>query len=513
MSQRTILARPGDLNAFFGLMLDNMTQLVILSGILIGVFGFPQDLVLYRIVPGSAVGVVIGNLAYSALALRLARQSGRSDVTAMPIGIDTVSLFGFSFGVIGPAYLVLNDAERAWHVASAAIVVAGLVKVALALPAARLRRLIPRAGLLGPIAAIAIALIAFFPSLKLFHDPIVGFFSLAVILACLVGQSRLPWNIPAAFGAVATGIAIYYGLDAFGLVHPASHGATASLWEVSMPLPSLAFLSGLGDLVTYLPLMIPFVIGVVIGDVDVTESAEAAGDHYPGAAVIGFDGLATLAGGLCGGVLQTTAYIGHPAYKRMGGGAGYTLGTAIFIGMGAALGFLSGIVSLIPEAVVAPILIFVGLEITAQAFFATPVRHHKALALAFLPILAQLVLIQTNSVLGNLGQTPAALSNDAASTYQAVLVLANGFIVTSLIWASATSHAIDGRMGAAAGFMATAAVAALVGVIHSPFPDGRLFWPWAANGESIALASAYVGAAAVFLLLGQRPADRIQPST
>lgn len=33
----------GDVNAFFGLMLDNITNLVILSGLLIGVFNFPED--------------------------------------------------------------------------------------------------------------------------------------------------------------------------------------------------------------------------------------------------------------------------------------------------------------------------------------------------------------------------------------------------------------------------------------------------------------------------------------
>ena len=48
---------PGDWNAFFGLALDNTTQLVILSGLLIGVFKFPADLVLGRMVPGTAAGV------------------------------------------------------------------------------------------------------------------------------------------------------------------------------------------------------------------------------------------------------------------------------------------------------------------------------------------------------------------------------------------------------------------------------------------------------------------------
>lgn len=53
----------GDVNAFFGLALDNLTQLVILSSLLIGFFKFPADLVLYRMIPGTALGVLVGDLA------------------------------------------------------------------------------------------------------------------------------------------------------------------------------------------------------------------------------------------------------------------------------------------------------------------------------------------------------------------------------------------------------------------------------------------------------------------
>jgi len=74
---------PGDWNAFFVLALDNTTLLVILSSLLIGAFKFPPDLVLGRIVPGTAAGVLVGDLAYTWLAVRLARASGRDDVTAM----------------------------------------------------------------------------------------------------------------------------------------------------------------------------------------------------------------------------------------------------------------------------------------------------------------------------------------------------------------------------------------------------------------------------------------------
>ena len=125
--------RAGDLNAFFALMFDNVANLVILASLLIGAFHFPKDIVLYRMVPGTAVGVLVGDLIYAWLAGRLARRSGRNDVTAMPLGINAPSVFGMSFAVLGPAYLLTGDAELAWKMGMAVTVLVGLFKMGLAL--------------------------------------------------------------------------------------------------------------------------------------------------------------------------------------------------------------------------------------------------------------------------------------------------------------------------------------------------------------------------------------------
>ena len=98
-------AAAGDVNAFFGLMLDNVMNLVILAGILIFVFGFPEDLVYTRMFPGTALGVMFGDLVYTWMAFRLAKKEGRSDVTAMPLGLDAPSTIGMAFTVLGPAFL------------------------------------------------------------------------------------------------------------------------------------------------------------------------------------------------------------------------------------------------------------------------------------------------------------------------------------------------------------------------------------------------------------------------
>ena len=80
----------------------------------------------------------------------------------------------------------------------------------------------------------------------------------------------------------------------------------------------------------YLPVALPLALATVVGGIDCTESAAAAGDDYPTGQIIAAEGVATVVGGLFGGVIQSTPYIGHPAYKAMGARAGYTLATALF---------------------------------------------------------------------------------------------------------------------------------------------------------------------------------------
>jgi len=70
--------------------------------VLIGVFGFPADLVLGRMLPGTALGVLAGDLAYTVMAVRLGQRTGRADVTAMPFGIDTPTMFAMALACSGP---------------------------------------------------------------------------------------------------------------------------------------------------------------------------------------------------------------------------------------------------------------------------------------------------------------------------------------------------------------------------------------------------------------------------
>ena len=245
----------GDINAFFGLMLDNMVNLVLLTGILVNVFHYPADIVYHKMLPGTALGVLFGDLAYSWMAYRLARRQGRATVTAMPLGLDTPSTVGMALAVLGPAYLACGDAMLAWKIGMATMVFMGVIKVIFSLIGDRVRRIIPQAGLLGSLGGVGVALLAFFPLTKMFHAPVVGLVALGLVLYTLVARLPLPKRIPGALAAVVVGTALYYilgPLDLLGMPYKPPHLALT----LAVPWPTLGFLDGIGEAIKYLPLAI-----------------------------------------------------------------------------------------------------------------------------------------------------------------------------------------------------------------------------------------------------------------
>lgn len=486
--------RSGDINAFFGLMLDNLTGLLLLVLLLSINFGMDPEFIVATMVPGTALGVLIGDLAFVYFAFRLAKRTGRSDVTAMPLGLDTPSVFGMTLLIVGPAYtqgiesIELSPtlaAERAWHIGIWCTVLIGVMKLVATPITGWIRRIVPRAGLLGSLAAIALVIISFLPLGEVLAHPLPGMLALVIVLTTLIAKVRLPGNVPGTLGALLVAGFAYYcmcGLGAPGYEFP--HVSSVQ-WFPKRWMESWEFgwLDAFDDALAYLPIAVPFGIATIVGGIDCTESAAAAGDEYDTRTVIGVEAVATVVAGLSGGVIQTTPYIGHPAYKAMGGRAGYTLGTALLIGSAGLIGYFGLINDLVPKPVVMPILIFVGLEISAQSFSATPKRHYAAVAIACLPALAFLALNYVGRVLSDPALIDAGITLESLSPiYQTLHVtttmVSAGFILVSLFWAWMLAAAIDQKLPVAAGVLAFCALCTLFGVIHSPLPGNQLFVPF-----------------------------------
>jgi adenine/guanine/hypoxanthine permease len=491
-------AQWGDLNAFFGLMLDNVTNLVILTSILAGVFGYPIGSIYTLMIPGTALGVLFGDAVYTWMAFRLARKTGRSDITAMPLGLDTPSTIGIASAVLGPIYLQTKDAVLAWQVGMATLMIIGILKVILSFFGDWVRRRIPQAGLLGSIAGIGVTLLAFFPLMKIFSAPVAGIAALGIILYAIIAKRRLPLGIPGAFLAVAAGCALYYlagGLHLFG----AQASLPVPYFHPALPIPTLGFVHGLGKAISYLPIAFPFALITIIGGINNTESARVAGDDYPTRDILLTEALATVVAALFGGVAQSTPYIGHPAYKAMGGRAAYTLATGLFIGIGGALGIFSFVIEAIPEAVITPILLFVGIEIVSQAFAESPRKHARAVTFAMLPSIGYLVLTYTDSLLGKFDATipiPPALSSELVI----LRAVGHGFILTAILWGGLLADLIDGKHFRAAVYALVCAAFTLFGLIHSVTASGEIYLPWHVCNNLIWQISLGYGVLAVFLL-------------
>ena len=512
----------GDVNGFIALAVDNLSILAFLAGALIGIFHMPPEIIFGRMFPGTALGALVGNLIYTWMAKRKG-----ADACAMPLGIDAPTTIGLGLLVLGPAFVGFKQngmddnaaAEATWHLGMAAMVVMGVLKTVLSFAGAAVLRSVPRAGLLGSIAGIALVLMGFFPLVEIMRVPVVGLVCLGIVLYALIARGRIPGRLPSVLFSVIVGLALYYGLGPFDLLGSGFHAPSAPTWRFNLPWPTLGFIDGLHYTTPYLALILPFGLLMVVGGINVTESARAAGDDYNVRDILLTEAIATLIAGICGGVAQTTPYIGQPAYRAMGARSGYTLLTGLFIGLGGVFGYLSNIIELVPLAVLAPILIYVAIQITMQAFEATPSAYYAAVVVAFFPAVARLLAIKLGDPTIVAPQHFSELfanADQGLSELAVIVMLGNGFIITSMVWASLLVALIDARPRKAAGIALLGALLTAFGIIHSAEPSGSLYLPWALTAPIQHLvfpfAAAYIALAMAFALLSlQRPAATDAP--
>lgn len=500
---------PGDINGFFGLMFDNLTVLSFLAGIMIFAFKYPADIVYTKMFPGTAFGVLVGDLIYAYMAIQLAKKTNNPNVTAMPLGLDTPSSIGIALTVLGPAFIGLKAqgmpeheaAIMTWNIGMATMILIGLIKLVFSFFGEKVQKLVPQAGLLGSLAGIGLALIGFLPLLEIFGMPIVGMIALGLIIYNIIAGIQLPKKIPGVLGAITLGTFLYYMIE-----------GTSAIPELKLsmvlPMPSLGFIDGFSQALQYLPIAFPFAILTVIGGINVTESARVGGDEYNTRNILLTEAFATLIAGLFGGVAQSTPYIGQPAYKAMGSRIGYVILTGLFVGLGGMLGYVSFIVEFIPKAALAPILIFVAVDIMTQAFTAVPVQHVPAVVFSYLPNIARLLQIKfSNPEFIPMDRFNELITHQGKFIPEMLVIvsLGNGFILTAMLWGAFISKIIDRELKQASLFLVILAFLTFFGIVHSAIPDGNMYLPWNLTGVAqkvpYQFAGGYLILAITFFLL------------
>ncbi len=461
----------GDIDGFFGLFIDNLLQGLLIITLCPLICGFDPAFVTGTILPAVAVSILVGNVFYTWQARRLAAATGRDDVTALPYGINTVSLIAFVFLVMGPVYRETNDPMLAWKTGLMACVLSGVIEVIGAFAGGLLRRATPRAALLSSLAGIAITFISMGFVFQIFASPIIAIVPAFLILASYGGKLRLPLGLPGGFVAVCVGVLIawlgrWLGFGGFepaaDAVRPGFHPPIPHLGEV------IEFLTQPTGW-KYLAVIFPMGLFNVIGSLQCLESAEAAGDRFSTRSSLLMNGAGTLLAAAFGSAFPTTIYIGHPGWKAMGARAAYSTLNGIVIALLCVSGLFNAVMKVVPLEVTLGILVWIGVIITAQAFQEVPRSHALGVAVGFIPSLAAwaLLLVETSLRVAGMSLLEAASKFGGNLYLDGVIALNQGFILNSMILATIMVFAIERKFKEGACWLIAAAVLSSLGLIHA----------------------------------------------
>lgn len=416
---------PGDWNAFFGFGTNILVNMLVLTGLLRFVLKMPDSLVFGRILPALGLMMCLSTFYYAYLAYRLAQKTGRNDVCALPSGVSVPHMFIVTFVIMLPITLKTGDPLKGWSAGLVWVFFQSFILMIGGFIAPFIRKITPRAALLGTLAGVSVTFISMRPALEMYMTPQIGLVCFAIILVSWFGGVKYWRGMPAGLVAIAVGMVIAWGSNLFGLglggLSIAGVGAAFANFGFSVPLPAVGYVfSGFEFLGIILVTAIPFGIYDLVEAMDNVESAEAAGDEYPTTRVLTADGVVSLIGCLMGNPFINAVYIGHPGWKAMGGRIGYSAATGIMVVILAWFGIISVLLALVPVVAISPILLYIGMLIGAQAFQTTPVKHAPAIVLALTPHLAAWAKLQIDTMLGSTMMAATSVGGLAADKADAV---------------------------------------------------------------------------------------------
>ena len=367
------------------------------------------------------------------------------------------------------------------------------------------RRITPRAALLGTLAGVSITFISMKPAIEMFLTPVIGITCFAIILLSWFGGVKYK-GIPAGLVAIGVGTVIAWGSNAFGLNYGGmtltALGDSLKGFGFNVPLPAFGHVFGGFD---YLGILLvtasPFGIYDLVEALDNVESAEVAGDSFPTTRVLCADGVISLIGCVMGNPFINAVYIGHPGWKSMGGRIGYSAATGVAVIALTWFGVVSVMLALIPTVAILPILLYIGMLIGSQAFQETPKRHAPAIILGLTPHLAHWVVTLMTGALAGAGTVLATLGpekkaelfkamNNEGVMFHGLEILGGGSILGGLILGDVGVFIIDRNFTKASAFAATGALLTFFGFMHGD----RL-----GIGQSPTVAASYLIVAGILL--------------
>jgi AGZA family xanthine/uracil permease-like MFS transporter len=458
---------PGDLDGYFGLFFSSLPDLLLIAGLL-PLCGMDATFTEQRVLPAVALSIVGGNFFYAWQARRLAHQTGRSDVTAIPFGVNTPTIFAYIYLIMLPVYLRTHDAHLAWQAGVFASFASGVVQTLGAFCTNWLRQHTPRAALLCPLAGIALAYLCLGFIFGVFDKPAVALLPAIVLLVVYASRMRLPGRIPGGLLCLVIGALLAAVLRALHLDAPPATVVPAIGLHLPHPVNFADFLLHSGGW-QYLSVILPMSLLDTLVSLQILESVKLAGDDFPTMPSLLTNGLATLVAACFGSPFPTTLYFGHMAYKEFGARTGYSILSGITVAVVCMTGLVSATLRIVPMEVVAIVIVWFGLVMVGQAFQEVKPAHCIAVAFGLVPMLAAWALGLVSLAVAKAGSTLYTVAPLFGSELPiaGVIALSQGAILVSMVWAAALAWIFDRRFLDASLWMAGAAVLSFFGLIHA----------------------------------------------
>jgi adenine/guanine/hypoxanthine permease len=472
---RPKLWSPGDWNAFFGFGTNILVNMLTLTILLRFVLKMPDSIVFGRILPAMGLMMCMSTFYYAFLAYRLAKRTGRNDVCALPSGISVPHMFIVTLVIMLPIKLKTGDPIQGWEAGLVWVFFQSFILMIGGFIAPIIRKITPRAALLGTLAGVSITFISMTPALQMYMTPVIGLTCFAIILVNWLGGFQYPKGIPAGLVAIAVGMIIAWGSNLFGLNYGGLSGKglmdAFSNFGFNVPLPAFDHVfSGFKYLGVILVTAVPFGIYDLVEAMDNVESAEAGGDPYPTTRVLTADGIVSLIGCLMGNPYINAVYIGHPGWKGMGGRIGYSAAVGVMVIILSWFGVIALLLAIVPVVAISPILLYIGMLIGAQAFQTTPKVHAPVIILALTPHVAAWAKTLMDGALQVAGTDATKLGfgnlANVGVLYPGLETMGGGAILTGLVLAAIGAFIIDKKFVNASAFALAGAVLTFFGFMH-----------------------------------------------
>jgi alpha-tubulin suppressor-like RCC1 family protein len=168
----------GDIDGFVGQLLNGLLQFMTMFNLCSLQCGFSNRMIASTLIPGAAVAFLLGALFFTFQALQLKLTTGAKDVTALPHGLNTITLFAYILLVMKPEFELTGDPVQAWHAGLAASFYTAAFEIVVIFMVKPIQRLIPRAALLSSVAGVSLTFLSMEFLLQIYGDPGAGILSL-----------------------------------------------------------------------------------------------------------------------------------------------------------------------------------------------------------------------------------------------------------------------------------------------------------------------------------------------